>query len=102
WACLSDSWPYHRRMDPAELRARIAAEVAARRPVDARERQAIASFAEEYAGLREPFSEAADRVHVTASAVVVADPPGSSRHGVVLHRHKRLGVWLQPGGHIDT
>jgi 8-oxo-dGTP pyrophosphatase MutT (NUDIX family) len=22
--------------------------------------------------------------------------------GVLLHRHKRLGLWLQPGGHIDA
>ena len=21
--------------------------------------------------------------------------------GVVLHRHKRLGLWLQPGGHLE-
>lgn len=33
--------------------------------------------------------------HFTASAVVV------SPAGVLLHLHKRLGLWLQPGGHID-
>jgi 8-oxo-dGTP pyrophosphatase MutT (NUDIX family)/ribosomal protein S18 acetylase RimI-like enzyme len=88
-------------MDGTELRSAIAADVAARRPVDAREREAIAEFGVAFAALAEPFSETADRVHVTASAIVVADPPGSSRHGVVLHRHKRLGLWLQPGGHID-
>ncbi len=48
--------------------------------------------------LASPFDEEADPVHVTASAVVVADD-GSGR--VVLHRHKRLGIWLQPGGHVD-
>jgi len=26
----------------------------------------------------------------------------TGRRGVVLHRHKRLGLWLQPGGHIDA
>ena len=32
---------------------------------------------------------------MTASAVVVGT------RGTVLHRHKRLGRWMQPGGHID-
>lgn len=45
--------------------------------------------------LDEPFSEHADPVHVTASAIVV------SARGVLLHLHKRLGIWIQPGGHID-
>ncbi|MEX0834471.1 MAG: NUDIX domain-containing protein, partial [Nitriliruptor sp.] len=34
--------------------------------------------------------------HLTGSAIVVDD-----RGRVVLHRHKRLGLWLQPGGHVD-
>lgn len=42
-----------------------------------------------------PLSAAADPTHVTASAVVVGGA------GVLLHRHKRLDRWLQPGGHID-
>ena len=33
--------------------------------------------------------------HVTASAVVV------SSDGVLLHEHKKLKRWLQPGGHLD-
>ena len=33
--------------------------------------------------------------HVTASAIVVG------QRGVVLHRHRRLHRWLQPGGHLD-
>jgi 8-oxo-dGTP pyrophosphatase MutT (NUDIX family) len=32
---------------------------------------------------------------VTGSAIVLGP------RGVVLHLHKRLGIWLQPGGHID-
>lgn len=43
-----------------------------------------------------PFDETADATHLTGSAVVV---DGTGR--VVLHRHKRLGLWLQPGGHVD-
>ena len=73
----------------------VCAAVAARRPVDARERESIAAFLAEVDQLERPFDEHAHRVHVTASAIVVG------RRGVVLHLHKRLGIWLQPGGHID-
>jgi 8-oxo-dGTP pyrophosphatase MutT (NUDIX family) len=45
--------------------------------------------------LARPFDEHADAVHVTASAVVVGP------RGVLLHLHKRLGIWIQPGGHVD-
>ncbi|MBW3657865.1 MAG: NUDIX domain-containing protein [Actinobacteria bacterium] len=46
--------------------------------------------------LPRPFDEHADPTHVTGSAIVV-DAGGR----VLLHRHKRLGIWLQPGGHLD-
>ncbi len=45
--------------------------------------------------LGQPFSESANPTHVTASAIVIGE------RGVVLHKHKRLGIWLQPGGHIE-
>jgi 8-oxo-dGTP pyrophosphatase MutT (NUDIX family) len=45
--------------------------------------------------LPHPFDEDADPTHVTASAVVVGPL------GVVLHRHRRLRRWMQPGGHVD-
>jgi 8-oxo-dGTP pyrophosphatase MutT (NUDIX family) len=45
--------------------------------------------------LEDPCSEGAGPVHVTASAIVVGS------RGTVLHLHKRLGRWMQPGGHID-
>jgi len=73
----------------------VRAAVAARVPVDQRERVSIERFLAAFDLLTEPFSETADPVHVTASAIVVGP------RGVVLHRHKRLGIWLQPGGHID-
>lgn len=65
------------------------------RPIDERERVSIAAFLDQLDRLAEPFSEDADPFHVTASALVVG------RRGVILHRHKRLGIWIQPGGHID-
>ncbi len=83
------------RVNGVELRALVRASVAGRSPVDEREERSIASFLAVYDGLTDPFAEEADPVHVTASAIVVGT------RGVVLHRHKRLGIWLQPGGHID-
>jgi 8-oxo-dGTP pyrophosphatase MutT (NUDIX family) len=66
-----------------------------RPPVDAREAASIARFRAELTERDEPCSESADTTHVTASAIVIGP------RGVVLHKHKRLGIWLQPGGHID-
>ena len=63
--------------------------------VDERARRSKARFLAELGRLPRPFDQFADPVHVTASAIVVG------RRGTVLHRHKRLGLWLQPGGHID-
>ncbi|MGM0616706.1 MAG: NUDIX hydrolase [Actinomycetota bacterium] len=44
-----------------------------------------------------PLDEHADPTHVTGSAIVLAED-----HRILLHRHKRLGRWLQPGGHLDV
>jgi len=84
-------------VEVTDVRSLIRAEVAARRPTDSRERQSVADFLRMYDELDQPFSETADRVHVTGSAVVVS----TDRRRVLLHKHKRLGMWLQPGGHID-
>lgn len=46
--------------------------------------------------LGDPFDQESDPTHVTGSAVVL---DGDGR--VLLHRHKRLARWLQPGGHVD-
>src|SRR5487761_1289430 len=64
-------------------------------PADAREAVSKQRFLEELARLARPCARDADLVHVTASAVVVG------RRGTVLHLHRRLRRWLQPGGHID-
>lgn len=78
-----------------ELRALVRAQLRARRPVDERERVSLERALAELDRLADPFSEAADPTHVTGSAIVVGP------RGVLLHRHKRLGIWLQPGGHVD-
>lgn len=82
-------------MPPDELLRQVLADVESRRPVDEREQASIERFAAEVGRLEHPFDEHADPVHITASALIVGP------RGIVLHRHKRLGIWLQPGGHID-
>jgi 8-oxo-dGTP pyrophosphatase MutT (NUDIX family) len=65
-------------------------------PADARERAAKERFLAELDRLTHPGDPLADPVHVTASAVVVGT------RGTVLHLHRRLGRWLQPGGHLEA
>lgn len=77
--------------------AEIRRQVADRQPCDHRERHSIANFLEAFDLLSEPCNEFSNPVHVTASAIVVSD----DRRRVLLHRHKRLNMWLQLGGHID-
>lgn len=64
-------------------------------PVDDREARSIASLLEALDRLPHPLDEDADPTHITASAIVVGP------RGVLLHRHKRLAIWMQPGGHVD-
>ncbi|WP_336250195.1 NUDIX hydrolase [Stomatohabitans albus] len=63
-----------------------------RTPVDEREAAAwdeVATF------LQTPPADS-DTVHITAAGIVV------SERGVMLLQHKRLGIWVQPGGHIEA
>ena len=80
-----------------DVRADVRAQVVGRRPVDARERHSVQQFVQAFDALEQPFLEDAGPVHVTGSAIVVT----TDRTRVLLHKHKRLGLWLQPGGHID-
>jgi len=65
-------------------------------PASPREAAARERFLAELARLDDPCDEHAGPTHVTASGIVVGP------RGTVLHRHKRLGLWMQPGGHIDA
>lgn len=76
--------------------AALDAALAARTPLDAREARSLHRTRAALARLPRPFDVDADPTHVTASAIVVG------ARGVLLHRHKRLGRWLQPGGHVDA
>lgn len=65
-------------------------------PIDAREATSLRRIRAMLRWLPDPFTRDADPCHVTASAIVV------DRAGLVLlHRHVRLGRWLQPGGHVE-
>lgn len=70
---------------------------AAHVPVDERERESIERFVQLVASLADPFNEHADPVHITTSAILVTDAGDKT----ALHLHKRLNMWLQPGGHIE-
>ena len=70
--------------------------LAAHQPSTGREATSLATIRRYLRWLPRPLDETADPVHVTASAVVLDD-----RGRSLLHRHRRLGRWLQPGGHVD-
>lgn len=70
---------------------------AGREPLDAAESAATEHLMRFLRSAHEPFARSTLPVHVTASAVVL-DPV---RGLVLLHLHRRLARWLQPGGHIE-
>lgn len=77
------------------MRQYVRRTVADREPIDDAERGSITTFLTRYDALVDPMDQELDPIHVTGSAIVIG------QRGVVLLRHKRLGLWLQPGGHID-
>jgi 8-oxo-dGTP pyrophosphatase MutT (NUDIX family) len=80
---------------PPGLVETVRAAVSGHTVADDREADARTRILDSLDSLPRPFDEEADPVHVTGSAVVVG------RRGTVLHLHKRLHRWMQPGGHID-
>ena len=80
------------RQVTAELRHAVAGfDASTPREVSSRTR-----FLAELDRLADPFDRHGDPVHVTGSAIVVG------LRGTVLHWHKRVGGWMQPGGHLDA
>ena len=67
-----------------------------RRPVDGREARSRHRILVALGRLPHPFEQDVDPTHVTGSALIIGP------RGVILHRHKRLGLWLQPGGHLEA
>lgn len=82
-------------MTPSDHRAAVRASIAAHRAVGAREERSRRLVLAVLDHLPQPFDRSAQPAHITGSAVVVGP------RGTVLHLHKRLRRWLQPGGHID-
>jgi len=76
-------------------REQVRRSVVERLPLDDAERDSIDTFLHHYDRLSDPFDQLVDPIHVTGSAIVVGP------RGVVLLKHRRLGIWLQPGGHVD-
>lgn len=74
----------------------LLAALAAHEPATAMEAASLRRTRALVRWLPHPFDEHADPTHVTGSAIVLGEDGR-----VLLHRHKRLGIWLQPGGHAD-
>lgn len=89
---MNTSWD---SVSPAARVVEVVALVTAFEPRSERETESRQRFLVELGQLDRPFDRDAGPVHVTASAIV------TGRRGTVLHKHKRLKKWLQPGGHID-
>jgi 8-oxo-dGTP pyrophosphatase MutT (NUDIX family) len=82
---------------PSDPRAALLAALRGFTPEDADEasdRDRIVSFVERYP---RPFDRAIREGHLTGSAITVS--ADGSR--VLLLHHRKLGLWLQPGGHGD-
>ena len=65
-------------------------------PVDDWEKISIAQTLERLTWDGVLFDEEANDHHITASSFVV------SERGVILHLHRKLQIWVQPGGHVDA
>lgn len=79
----------------ARVVAAVRAAVVAHEARDAREARSRRLMVAVLDTLPHPFDRHAAATHLTASAIV-AGP-----RGTVLHVHKRMRAWLQPGGHVD-
>jgi 8-oxo-dGTP pyrophosphatase MutT (NUDIX family) len=75
---------------------RLRAQIAAITPLNEREAESITQTLDRLTWPGDPFDESANDHHVTVGALVL------SSRGIILHRHKRLGIWVQPGGHVDA
>jgi 8-oxo-dGTP pyrophosphatase MutT (NUDIX family) len=73
----------------------VVASLVGRPALDGREERSRQRMLVALGRLPHPFDQDADPTHVTGSAIVLGP------RGVLLHRHKRLGLWLQPGGHLE-
>ena len=85
------------RYQMADPLARIVRALDAHQPADAKETDDIQLIKRLIAEHPDIISQSCEVGHITASALIV--DPKSRR--VLLHYHKRLGRWLQVGGHAE-
>jgi 8-oxo-dGTP pyrophosphatase MutT (NUDIX family) len=83
-------------VDTASLLASVSAAVAERPAVDRREADSRERILEELERLESPFDRNAGPVHVTGSGIL------TDAGRILLLRHRKLGIWLQPGGHLEA
>jgi 8-oxo-dGTP pyrophosphatase MutT (NUDIX family) len=81
---------------PATARRRIERLLGRHRPCDGVEHGHLERIQRFLAAHDAPFSRANPRGHLTGSAFVI-DPTGR----LLLLHHRKLGLWVQPGGHAD-
>lgn len=74
---------------------RLREQLALIEPVDEREATSRERTIDRLTWPGNPFDEVENEQHVTASAFVI------SSRGIILHCHRRLNIWVQPGGHVD-
>ncbi len=65
------------------------------RPASARQAADKRIVLEEVDRRRDLFDRHLNPCHCTASAIIIGS------RGLILHNHKKFGIWIQPGGHID-
>lgn len=76
--------------------ADVAASISGHVAVGGRESDSKRRLLTELVRLTDPFDRDSDPVHVTGSAVI------AGRRGTILHIHKKLHRWIQPGGHLEA
>jgi 8-oxo-dGTP pyrophosphatase MutT (NUDIX family) len=76
----------------------VAASLRQHIPADAQEREHLARILEFVARHPRPFDRTLRVGHLTGSAIVVS----ASADRVLLLHHRKLGLWLQPGGHGEA
>jgi 8-oxo-dGTP pyrophosphatase MutT (NUDIX family) len=77
-----------------DLLAAVYSQLSGHRPVDGREARSRHQIIVAFGRLVDPFDTESDPTHVTGSALICGE------RGIVLLRHKRLGIIVQPGGHL--
>jgi 8-oxo-dGTP pyrophosphatase MutT (NUDIX family) len=88
----------HRRPTDGDADQGVRAQVRRHRPADAKEAADLTEILAFVDRHPEPFDRGIAEGHLTGSAVVVS----ADGERVLLLHHRKLGRWLQPGGHAEA